>query len=431
MADPVAANMTNTLFIRKGEADRLARRPAGVPKSKVATLGVLGAGMMGAGIACAAARAGMEVRLLDVDLDRAEHGKRHGAEVLARDVERGRLTEPEAARILSRIRPTTAYGDLAPCELVIEAVFEDRAIKADVTRKAEAAIASSALFASNTSTLPITGLAEVSMRPAQFIGLHFFSPVERMPLVEIIVGAKTDEATLARGLDFVAQLRKTPIVVNDRRGFFASRVFATFTNEGLTLLGEGVQPALIENAARMAGMPIGPLAVLDEVSLELASRIEAQTRVDLGPDYVEPSGWAVMRRMVEDHQRLGKRHGQGFYEYPADAPKRLWRGLVQAFPLAAAQPDVEEVKTRILYIQALEAARCMEENVLRHAADADLGSILGVGYPAWTGGTLSFIDTIGIEAFVAECDRLAQRHGPRFAPSAWLRDRAAKGLRFH
>ena len=427
LLDPVARNMIRTLFVNKGAADKGARRPAGVPKHAVKTLGMLGAGMMGAGIAYVSARAGMGVMLLDTTAEKAQHGRAYSEKLLAKEVARGRLDDSGAQRVLSRIEPTTDFASLMGCDLIVEAVFEDRALKAAVTRQTEAVIPATTVFASNTSTLPITGLAEASIRPQQFIGIHFFSPVEKMPLVEIIVGQHTDEATLARAIDYVIQIKKTPIVVNDSRGFYTSRVFGTFTNEGMTLLGEGVKPALIENAAKMAGLPVGPLAVLDEVTVELAYHVTQQAQLALGAAYTPASGWPVMRKMVEDLKRLGKRHGQGFYEYPADARKRLWPGLAEHFPVASEQPDVAEVKTRLLYIQALETARCMEEGVLTDPIDGDLGSILGWGFPAWTGGTLSFIDTIGIGAFVAECERLAAAYGPRFQPSPALKARAARG----
>jgi len=431
LLNPVARNMIRSLFVNKGAAEKGAGRPANQPAQPVQTLGMLGAGMMGAGIAYVSARAGMGVMMLDSTQEKASQGKAYSEKLLAKEVERGRMDQAKAARTLSRIEATTDYHSLLGCDLIVEAVFEDRAIKADVTRKTEAVIAETAVFASNTSTLPITGLAEASKRPAQFIGIHFFSPVEKMPLVEIIVGKETSEATLAKAIDYVMQLKKTPIVVNDSRGFYTSRVFGTFTNEGMTLLGEGVKPALIENAAKMAGLPVGPLAVLDEVTLELAYHVTAQSREALGAAYTPASSWPVLRKMVEDLKRLGKRHGQGFYEYPADARKRLWAGLAEHFPVAAEQPSVEEVKTRLLYIQALETARCMEEGVLRTAIDGDLGSILGWGFPAWTGGTLSFIDTVGIGPFVAECERLAAAYGPRFQPSAALKARAARGEGFY
>jgi 3-hydroxyacyl-CoA dehydrogenase/enoyl-CoA hydratase/3-hydroxybutyryl-CoA epimerase len=287
------------------------------------------------------------------------------------------------------------------------------------------------VFASNTSTLPITGLAQASKRPGQFIGIHFFSPVDKMPLVEIIVGKKTSEETLARALDYVGQLRKTPIVVNDSRGFYTSRCFGTFVYEGMSMLQEGVEPALIENGAKLAGMPVGPLAVADEVTIDLQWKVIKQTEQDLGRRFVKPAPYDVVQKFVEEIKRPGKRFGAGFYEYPKDGKKFLWPGLKDIYPVAAQQPALEEVKKRILYMQALEAARCMEEGVVTTAAEADLGSILGWGYPAWTGGTLSFIDTIGVAQFVADCEQLAKRYGKRFKPSKWLKDRAARNEPFH
>jgi 3-hydroxyacyl-CoA dehydrogenase/enoyl-CoA hydratase/3-hydroxybutyryl-CoA epimerase len=421
LAGPVARNMMRTLFVNKGLADKLARRPAEVPKANVSKVGILGAGMMGAGIAHVSAQAGMEVVLLDTTLELAEQGKRHVADRVRKDAE----------ATLARIRPTADYADLAGCDLVIEAVFENRVIKADVTRRAEDVIPRTATFASNTSTLPITGLAQASVRPKQFIGIHFFSPVEKMPLVEVIVGRRTGREAVARALDYVGQLRKTPIVVNDSRGFYTSRVFGVFTQEGMAMLAEGVAPALIENAARMAGMPVGPLAVSDEVTIDLQWKVMQQAAQDLGVKYLPPPAHDVVRIMVEELKRPGRRFGAGFYDYPQGAPKRLWPGLSQRFPVRETQPDVEELKRRFLYVQALETARCVEEEVLTHPADADLGSILGWGFPPWTGGTLSFIDTVGIQAFVDECKRLARAHGPRFRPSRWLAERAKEGKSFH
>jgi 3-hydroxyacyl-CoA dehydrogenase/enoyl-CoA hydratase/3-hydroxybutyryl-CoA epimerase len=308
--------------------------------------------------------------------------------------------------------------------LVVEAVFEDTAIKAAVVRQAEAAIGTTAVFASNTSTLPITGRAEAFDRPADFIGLHFFSPVDRMALVEVIMGRATSQETLARALDFVAQLRKTPIVVNDSRGFYTSRVFQTFIHEGMELLREGVAPALIENAARQAGMPVGPLAVTDEVTLELPMKIVRQAEAE-DPAFQRPTSMEVMELMVDSLGRPGRKGGGGFYDYPEGGRKSLWRGLGDAFPPAAEQPDAGEVRKRLLYVQALETARCLEEGVLTHPADGDLGSVYGWGFPTWAGGTLSLIETVGVPAFVADCDRMAQRYGARFTPTAGLRDMAA------
>ncbi|MCC7120621.1 MAG: enoyl-CoA hydratase/isomerase family protein [Gammaproteobacteria bacterium] len=431
LLNPVARNMIRTLFVNKGAAEKGAGRPAGVPKSEVKTLGVLGAGMMGAGIACLSARAGMTVKLLDATLEKAQAGKAMSEALVAKDVERGKATPAQAAAQLARIQPTTDYANLKECDFVVEAVFEDRGIKADVTRKTAAVVGTHTVFASNTSTLPITGLAQAWSRPADFIGVHFFSPVDKMPLVEIINGQETSPATLARALDYVTRLKKTPIVVNDGRGFYTTRVFGTFTNEGMTLLAEGVKPALIENAAKFAGMAVGPLAVLDEVSLELAWHVIGQAQRDLGSAFQAPSGWPVVRKMVEELKRPGKHHGQGFYDYPADAKKHLWAGLAEHFPPRAEQPELADVQTRLLYIQALETARCVEEGVLTNPIDADLGAILGWGFPAWTGGTLSFIDTVGIANFVATCERLAQTCGPRFQPSAALKARAEKGQTFY
>jgi 3-hydroxyacyl-CoA dehydrogenase/enoyl-CoA hydratase/3-hydroxybutyryl-CoA epimerase len=431
LAGPVARNMMRTLFVNKGLADKLARRPRDVEKSQVKKLGILGAGMMGAGVAYVSAGAGMQVVLLDTDMASAEKGKQYSAGLLAKQVERGKMDQAKAEALLGLITPTTDYGDLKDCDLVIEAVFESREIKADVTAKTEAVIPESSVFASNTSTLPITGLAQASKRPDQFIGIHFFSPVDKMPLVEIIVGEKTSQETIAKALDYVGQLRKTPIVVNDSRGFYTSRCFGTYTNEGMTLLKEGVNPALIENVARQAGMPVGPLAVADEVAIELAYKVMKQTETDLGKAYKHPTSYDVVKKFVLELDRKGKRSGKGFYEYPEGGRKHLWEGLGDLYPLAATQPSPEEVKTRLLYIQALETARCMEEGVVTHPEDADIGSIFGWGFPPYTGGTLSFIDTVGLEKFVSECDRLAKAYGDRFEVPDWLRARARKGERFY
>jgi 3-hydroxyacyl-CoA dehydrogenase/enoyl-CoA hydratase/3-hydroxybutyryl-CoA epimerase len=427
----VARNMMRSLFVNKGAADKLARRPAGIEKSKVTKLGILGAGMMGAGIAYVSAKAGIRVVLLDTDIEAAKHGKAYSEGLLNKAIQRGYSTPEKAKALLDLIHTTTDYADLEGCELVIEAVFENREIKANVTAKAEAVIPLSAIFASNTSTLPITGLARASKRPASFIGLHFFSPVDKMPLVELIKGEKSSDEAIARGLDYIQQIRKTPIVVNDNPGFYTSRCFSTSTNEGMTMLAEGVSPALIENAAKMAGLPVGPLAVMDEVTLDLGYKITMQNARDRGDAYTFDSGFPVIRRFVEELDRKGKRFGAGFYEYPEGEKKYLWPGLADLYPPKAEQPPVQEVIDRLLYRQALETARCYEEGVLDHPADADIGSIFGWGFPPWTGGTLSFIDTVGIKHFVAGCDRMAKSYGPRFAVSDWLRERAEREKDFH
>ena len=431
LADPVSRNIIRTNFVNKGEAAKLVRRPREVPKSQVKKVGILGAGMMGSGIAYVSAAAGIDVVLLDSDVARAEKGKAYSTQLLQKEVQKGKRAQGQADAVLARIKPTASYADLAGCDLIVEAVFEDKAVKAEVTRQAEAVIPATAIFATNTSTLPITELATAAQRAAQFIGLHFFSPVDRMPLVEVIIGKQTSQETLAHALDYVGQLKMIPIVVNDSRGFYTSRVFGTFIHEGMRMLGDGVVPALIENAAKFAGMAVGPLAVLDEVTLELPMEIVKQSQAVLGDRYPLPSGYAVLRRMLEELKRPGKRYGKGFYEYPEGGKKHLWSGLQHAFPPAAQQPSLEETKQRLLYIQALETTRCVEEGVVTHSADADLGSVLGWGFPLWTGGTLSFIDTVGMRNFVAECDRLAQLYGPRFAPSAWLRARAERNEKFY
>ncbi|RZF63659.1 3-hydroxyacyl-CoA dehydrogenase [Sphingomonas populi] len=429
ITDPVSRNIIRTTFVNKGAAEKGARRPVGVPKATVAKVGILGAGMMGAGIAYVSAKAGIDVVLLDASLAAAEKGKAYSARILAKEVEKGRTSQDKADALLARITPTVDYADLAGVDLVVEAVFEDTAIKADVTRQAQTVIGDTAVFASNTSTLPITQLAEAFARPEDFIGLHFFSPVERMALVEVILGRKTRPEALARALDYVAQIRKTPIVVNDSRGFYTSRVFQTFIHEGMELLREGVSPALIENAARQAGMPVGPLAVTDEVTLELPIKIVRQTESE-DPDFRRPTSMEVMETMVDTLGRPGRRGGGGFYDYPEGGRKRLWPGLAEHFPPAAVQPSPAEVKKRLLYIQALETARCLEEQVLTHPADGDLGSVLGWGFPSWAGGTLSLIETVGLPEFVADCDRMAQAYGTRFAPTDKLRAMADAGKGF-
>ena len=341
------------------------------------------------------------------------------------------MNADKAADILGRIATADSYDDLAGCELVIEAVFEDVDIKADVTAKTEAVIGDDAIFASNTSTLPITGLARASKRPAQFIGIHFFSPVDKMPLVEIIVGEETNDNAIAQALDYVQQIRKTPIVVNDSRGFYTSRVFGTYSKEGIMMLAEGVNPALIENVAKHAGMPVGPLAVTDEVSIELSYHVLKMTQEGLGDAYVATSADDVITRFIEDLDRKGKKNGKGFYDYPEDGKKRLWPGLDKHFPPAEVQPSPDEVRKRILYVQAIDSVRCLDEGVVTHPADADIGSIFGWGFPPYTGGTISYIETVGLEAFVAEADRLAAAYGDRFAVPDSLREMARNDETFY
>ena len=423
-------NLTR-LFFSTTQARKLAGRPKDVPPRSYNKIGVLGAGMMGAGIAYVSALAGMEVVLIDTDQDRADQGKAHSKALLKKRAGRGRMSEEDAAAALARVNPTTDFAALAGADLVIEAVFEDRAVKAEVTKQAEAVLGDEAIFATNTSTLPITGLAEACARPEQFIGLHFFSPVDRMPLVEIIRGGETDDRTLAQAMDFVQAIGKTPVVVNDSRGFYTSRVFATYVREGLALLGEGVAPALIENAGRMAGMPVGPLALADEVSLGLMHAIGQQTQKDLGEKYQATPADAIVSTMVEELARMGKKLKKGFYDYPEQGEKRLWPGLAESFPRAPDQPSADQIIERLITIQSVEAARCMEENVVTSARDADVGAILGWGFAPFRGGPLSQIDAVGVPEFVAASDRLAQAHGPRFNPPELLRRMAAAGESFY
>jgi len=425
--DPRARNMVRTQFINLQQANKLARRPAAVARKRFSRIDVLGAGLMGSGIAHVAARAGIDVVLLDVNAEAAERGLDHIRRQQQTAVDRGRIPEAEARAIVARVQPVADYERLAGAELVIEAVFENREVKAEVTRRAEAVLRSEAVFASNTSTLPITGLAQASARPERFIGLHFFSPVERMPLVEIIRGERTGEEALAWSMDFVRQIGKTPIVVNDSRGFYTSRVFGTYTREAVLMLAEGVRPALIENGGKSAGMPMAPLALSDEVAISLIHQVAVQTAKDLGDKYRPTAADRLIAEMVERQNRPGRRAGKGFYDYPADGPKRLWPGLSGLAPEAATQPSLDDVKTRYLAIQALEAARCLEENVVTDPADADVGALLGWGFAPWTGGPLSYIDMLGTGPFVELCDRLAQQHGARFLPNPMLRDLARRG----
>ena len=421
-----AENLIRSGFLALNDARKLKARPKDVPKAEFRKVGVLGAGLMGSGIAHACASAGLETVLLDREQALAERGKAHAEKLLGREVERGRLDADGRAAVLARITPTADYAALAGCELVIEAVFEQREVKAEATRRTAEATGPDVLFGSNTSTLPITGLAEHWPRPDNFIGLHFFSPVHRMALVEVIRGRQTSDACLAQALDFVARIGKTPVVVNDSRGFFTSRVFTTYFEEGMALLAEGVAPALIENAGRQAGMPLGPLAVADEVALDLLHKVITQTRADLGSAYTVPASAPVIELFVEKLGRVGKKAGKGFYDY-ADGQRRLWPGLAEQFPVAATQPDVAAVKQRLLHIQALEAMRCLDQGVVGSTTDADVASLLGWGFPPWTGGVLSYVDTVGLDRFVAECESLAAHAGDRFAPPDSLRKLAGSG----
>ncbi|MEW9897724.1 3-hydroxyacyl-CoA dehydrogenase NAD-binding domain-containing protein [Chitinivorax sp. PXF-14] len=427
----VSKNMIGTFWFQLNEIKAGGSRPQGVQPWKASKVAVLGAGMMGAGIAYACASRNVPVVLKDVAIEAAEKGKSYTRKLLDKKVSRGQLSQDKANETLSLIQPTTDAADFAGCDLVIEAVFENRELKAKVTQEAEKYLAPNAVVASNTSTLPITGLARASATSEHFIGLHFFSPVDKMELVEIIKGEKTSPETLARAFDFVLQIGKTPIVVNDSRGFFTSRVFGTFVNEGMAMLGEGLPASAIEMAALKAGMPVGPLAITDEVSLSLVDHIASQARADFeaeGKPYPGHPAEAVAETMLKQQKRAGKAAGAGFYDYPADGGKKhLWAGLNELFGTRAGAVDLQEMVDRILFIQAIETIRCFEEGVLETVRDANIGSIFGIGFAPWTGGAIQYVNQYGLAAFVQRADALAAKHGARFAPPALLRDKAAKG----
>ncbi len=429
MRSPVSRSMIRTLFINKSKAEKGLHRPAGFPVSPCRKLGMVGAGMMGGGIALNAAQRGIPVVLIDRDLPAAERGKAYAVKALSRQVDKGRMTQDKADAILARITPAADFNGLRDADVVVEAVFEDRAIKAEVTRQLDAVLPAHCVLATNTSALPITLLAQASRFPERFIGLHFFSPADRMPLVEVIRGKATSDATLARALDFIAQLRKTPIVVNDARGFFTSRFIGAFIDDAIGMVAEGIEPALIENCARHAGMPVGPLAITDELSIELSVHAGQAQQREFPDEYQPGRSVPVLQRLYE-LGRLGKKVGKGFYDHDT-AGKRLWPGLSGLYPVRQAQPDPHDLKQRILFVQAIEAVKAMEEGVLMNPADGDLGSILGVGYPAYTGGPFCFIDGIGPAAFVQEADRLAGLFGEHLRPPAMLREMARSGQTFH
>jgi 3-hydroxyacyl-CoA dehydrogenase/enoyl-CoA hydratase/3-hydroxybutyryl-CoA epimerase len=456
----VAKNMITAFFFNLNDIKSDRGRPSAEAARMTMKLGVLGAGTMGAGVAWAAASRGINVVLKDLTREKAEQGKALSARQLASRVEQGRISPEKAQATLQRIQATANPEDLLGCDLVIEAVFEDAALKAQVTREALAFANDELIFASNTSTLPISELARASHRPENFIGIHFFSPVEKMPLVEIIRGRQTGDAALAKAYDFVKQLGKTPIVVNDARGFYTSRVFGSYVNEGMALLGEGVLPARIENLAAQFGMPVGPLAVLDEVSLKLADdvlhqELDAISRAagnhghghdhghkhdhghghdhDHGHDHgrrnarrpapksqrMAESAVYVLEKMAHGFKRMGRAYGGGFYEYPEGEPKRLWPGLA-AFSRAAKPISDAEIRDRLTMVQSIETLRCLQEGVLQAEHDANIGAIMGWGFPAWTGGTLQYVHHVGPRRFLARCKALQAHYGERFAPPAIL-----------
>ncbi len=417
----VAKNMITAFFFNLTAIRSGASRPKDVPKWKPAKVGILGAGMMGGGIAYATATRGIPCVLKDVTLEAAQKGRAYSETILNK---RKAKLDP-----LELIKPTASNDDLAGCDLIIEAVFEKRDLKATVTKESEPKLAPGGVFASNTSTLPITGLATASAKPENFIGLHFFSPVDKMPLVEIIKGAKTSPETVAKAYDYVLAISKTPIVVNDSRGFYTSRTFGTFVMEGCSMLAEGIPPAIVENAGRLAGMPVGPLEVIDQTSMSLSLHVMEQAKADLeaeGKKYVPAPGQEVVVRMVKEFNRPGRAAGGGFYEYPKEGKKFLWPELKKLFGKPGVTFDFEELKERILYRQAIETARCLEENVLTNVGDGNIGSIMGIGFPAWTGGALQYINHIGVKKFVVRSEALAKKYGERFMPPKLLKDLAVR-----
>jgi 3-hydroxyacyl-CoA dehydrogenase/enoyl-CoA hydratase/3-hydroxybutyryl-CoA epimerase len=432
MTGTQAKAMINTFFFNLNAIKSGQSRPAGVPRFKPTKVGLLGAGMMGAGIAYSQASKGIVSVLKDVSQEKAELGKSYSAKITQGRVDKGRMTAEAQQKILGLIQPTASAADLQGCDLIIEAVFENRELKAKVTQEAEPMLAEGGFFASNTSTLPITGLAKASRDGKKFIGIHFFSPVDKMKLVEIIRGAETDDETVARAYDYVQALGKFPIVVNDSRGFFTSRVFGTFVMEGAAMLGEGIPAAAIENAGMQAGMPVGPLAVLDETALTLSLHVMEQTKADFaaeGKTYEVTPGELVVEKLVKEHNRPGRAGGGGFYEYPAEkgAKKFLWPQLKPLFEKSDKAWNITDLKDRLLYRQAVETARCLSENVLTSAHDANIGSIFGIGFPAWTGGAMQFIYGMGIEAFEARAAELAAEYGKGFA----LTDEVKAAIRKH
>ena len=427
---PSSSAMIRSLFINKEALEKGANRPR-VADMAVRKLGVIGAGMMGAGIAHVAANAGIEVVLIDASQAAADRGRAHSEAILDKGMKRGKVTAEKKAEVLGRITATTDYAALAGVDLVVEAVFEDPKIKAEVTAKVEAAVGPDCILATNTSTLPITGLAAASKRPGQFIGIHFFSPVDKMMLVEIIRGERTGDVAVAKALDFVRQLRKTPIVVNDARFFYANRCIIPYINEGIRMVAEGVEPALVENAAKLVGMPLGPLQLVDETSIDLGVKIAKATKAAMGKDYPDEAVDHVLFWMA-DHGRLGRKAGAGFYAY-SDKGERLglWDGLGQKYPLDKVQPSLTDVQHRLLFAQVLEAVRALEEGVLTDIREGDVGAILGWGFAPWSGGPFSWLDMIGAARAVEICRGLTAQFGPRFHAPALLREMAETGQTFY
>ncbi|MEM6603034.1 MAG: 3-hydroxyacyl-CoA dehydrogenase NAD-binding domain-containing protein [Pseudomonadota bacterium] len=431
MTNPQSFNMIRTLFLSKQALEKGARRPSqeDVPVNKLKKIGVIGAGMMGSGIAFVAAKAGIKTYLIDKDQSAAERGKETIQSMVTKLVQKRRMSEKDAALMMARILPKTDYTVLKGSDLVIEAVFEDMKVKADILKNIEEAAGSKCIIASNTSTLPITELGEHITYKKNFIGIHFFSPVDKMPLVEIIKGKKTGDRAVARALDFVKKIRKTPIVVNDARFFYANRCIIPYIEEAHRMVTEGISPALIENAAEMLGLPLGPLQLNDEVSLDLSASIQKATAAALGDKY-EPSPAADLITKMLQKKRHGKKSGAGFYDYDG-REKSLWTGLEKLYPITEEQPSLEEVQTRLMTIQTIEAIRALEQKIITDIRDADVGAIFGWGYPPYTGGPMSYVDMVGSTLFLRQCEKLAKTYGKRFAPPKLLREMGRGGERFY
>ena len=429
---PQAKNMINTFFFQMNKVNGGASRPKEVPPQKTEKVGILGAGMMGQGIAYSSAMVGIEVVLKDISLDAAIKGKAYTQALLQKRVDKGRMTDEKMAQVLSLIHPTASDEDLDGCDLIIEAVFENMTLKHQMTRDLEPRLAEGGVWGSNTSTLPITQLAQASQNAEKFIGIHFFSPVDKMPLVEIIMGEQTGDLALAKAFDFTKQIKKTPIVVNDSLGFFTSRTFGTYLDEGVRLLVEGMKPLRIDNLGKAVGMPVGPLTVYDEVSLEL-SRKASQTWKEMGlsvGDDDRSITAGVVETMVGDYGRGGRYHGGGFYEYGADGTKEVWSGLAELYGATASPLSDADAKDRLLFRQVIEALKCLETGVLRTVADGNIGSIMGIGAPAWTGGLLQFVNTYGLQNFIERCASLSAAYGERFQAPAIVAEKLVKGETF-
>ncbi len=433
---PEAKAMIRSLFLSTQALSKGGNRPDGYPKTEFKKIAVIGAGLMGAGIAYVQAKAGIPTVLVDVSKENAEKGKDYSRRLVEKDISRGKSTKEKGDKLLDLITTTDNYDDFKGADLVIEAVFENEELKAKITKQAEEVLGEDAVFGSNTSTLPITGLAKASKRPENFIGIHFFSPVERMGLVEIISGEKTSEATLAKAIDYVLAIRKTPIAVNDSRGFYTSRCFGTYTREGMEMLAEGIKPAIIENVGRQSGMPMGPLEVSDSVGLDTALKVTRATAEAMGVDIQKDDRTQFLGWLVEDQGRVGRKAGKGFYDYNEKGkPERLWPDLNSRLEVTVDEcpPELKQhLKNRFLIRQAIEVARCFEEGVITDARDADIGSILAWGFAPYTGGCCSYVDLIwGIKPFVEEATRMEEKYGERFKVPQLLKDMAAKGEGFY